>query len=131
MHGRHQRVKLGQLKSSWKSVNPGVPQRTKLDPLFFLVLSNDLTTNLPLYKYMDDCSIFKTVSPCFTSSFQNGVNQINQWTLANNMHINATKTKVLTVNFSKSPDTMDPLDVNDQPIDSVESFKLLSIHYKV
>ena len=129
LHGRHQRVKLGQLKSSWKSIIAGVPQGTKLGPHFFLVMINDLTTNLPLYKYIDDCSIFETVSPSSTSSLQNGVNQINQRTLANNVRINATKTKVLTVNFSKSPDTMDPL-VNDQPVDSVESFKLLGIHIK-
>ena len=37
-------VKLGEIRSNWKRINAGVPQRTILGSLFFLVMINDLNT---------------------------------------------------------------------------------------
>ena len=69
LQDRFQRVKLGQVKPSWKSINAGVLQGTKLGPLFFLVMINDLSTSLPFNKYIDDCTIFEVVTPaCATST---------------------------------------------------------------
>ena len=62
LHDRYLRVKLGQHKSSWRSIHAGVPQGTKLGPLFFLVMINDLQTTLPLYKYVDDCTVYEIIS---------------------------------------------------------------------
>ena len=71
LQDRFQHVKLGHVKSSWKSINAGVPQETKLGPLFFLVMINDLSTSLPMYKYIDDCTIFEVItSACATSTLQ-------------------------------------------------------------
>ena len=58
LYDRYLRVKRGQHKSSWRSIHAGVPQGTKLGPLFFLVMINDLQTTLPLYKYVDDCTVY-------------------------------------------------------------------------
>ena len=49
---RYFRVKIGENKSAWKSTHAGVPRDTKLGPLQFLVMINDLTSDLPLYKYL-------------------------------------------------------------------------------
>jgi hypothetical protein len=57
LQDRQQRVKLGVFKSKWKRINAGVPQATKLGPLFFLVMVNDLSTELPMYKYVDDSTV--------------------------------------------------------------------------
>jgi hypothetical protein len=62
LHDRNLRVKLGKNKSSWQQINAGVPQGTKLGPLFFLVIINDWQVNIPLYKYIDDCSTYEIVS---------------------------------------------------------------------
>ena len=57
---RQLRVKLGNSISTWKPVHVGVPQETKLGPLFFLVMIIDLSATLPLYKYVDDVTVFES-----------------------------------------------------------------------
>ena len=64
---RYLRVVLGPFKSSWNAVHAGVPQGTKLGPLFFLVMIKDLTTKTPIYKYVDDCSTFEVTTITHTS----------------------------------------------------------------
>ena len=91
---------------------------------------NDLSTSLPIYKYIDDCTIFEVVTPaCATSTLPKEVNQINQRTVTNNMRLN-TKTKEFTICFSKSQVSLDPLVVNNQQLESVQSVKLLGVHIK-
>ena len=58
---RQERVKLGVCKSKWRGIKPEVPQGTKLGRLFFLVMVNDLSAELPMYKYVDDCTVSEVV----------------------------------------------------------------------
>ena len=100
LHDRYLRVKLGQHKSSWRSIHAGVPQGTKLGPLFFLVMINDLQTTLPLYKYVDDCTVYEIISnSSHNSSLQATIDSINNWTEHNSMCLNVSKTKELRVSF--------------------------------
>ena len=93
LRNHQQHVKIGQEKSNWRSITAGVPQETKLGPLFFLVVINDLTTAAPSYKYIDDCTVFEMTSYSgATSDLQMHLDSINQWITDNNMRIN-TKTK--------------------------------------
>ena len=59
---RAQRVKIGNEYSHSGHPNGGVPQGTLSGPKCFLVYINDLRTTVPLYKYVDDSTLFKKES---------------------------------------------------------------------
>ena len=62
---------------------------------------NDLSSELPLYKYVDDCSVSEVVrnSELDASKLQQEIDNVTQWSSANNMKLNAKKTKDFTVSF--------------------------------
>ena len=128
LRNRQQRVKIGQDKSNWLPIFAGVPQGTKLGPLFFLVMINDLTTTAPICKYVDDCTVFEVTSHSSASSdLQTHLDSINQWIVNDNMRINAKKTKELNICFAKFPPILQPLTIDNVPLDCVQSTKLLGI----
>ena len=125
---RKQHVCLNSFSSPWKHVHAGVPQGTKLGPLFFLVMVNDLRTDLPLYKYVDHCTIYEVVTKGESSILQNELNKIIEWTNSNNMKINVTKTKELSISFLKNSLPAERLMVNNQSLDPIRSSKLLGVN---
>jgi hypothetical protein len=119
---------MGKIKSDWKEINAGVPQGTILAPLFFLIIINDLTTTLPLYKYVDDCTTYEVASrPTNYTMLQTDLNIVNTWTEANYMRPNIKKTKEFRISFLKTPLAIDQLTINNISLDIVKSFKLLGI----
>ena len=130
LQNRQQRVLLQSSISSWKPVSAGVPQGTKLGPLFFLVMVNDLRSTLPLYKYVDDCTVFDIFlsSTPESSVLQSELDKITEWTRSNNMKVNVSKTKEFSISFTKSNATVDELIVDRQPIELVQTSKLLGVH---
>ncbi len=122
---RYLRVKVGPNKSSWKSVHAGVPQGTKLGPLLFLVMINDLKLYFPLYKYVDDCTLYEIVEKPYFSEIQKDLDELQNWTRANNMQLNVKKTKELRISFLNEGPSFEQLTANNGQVEIVSSFKLL------
>ena len=56
---RQQQVKIGNIYSHTGSPNGGVPRGTLSGPKCFLLNINDLETHVPMFKYVDDSTIFE------------------------------------------------------------------------
>ena len=86
-----QRVKIGDAVSQSGYPNGGVPQGTLSGPKHFLVHINDLQTPLPIYKYVDDSTIFEICNQDKVSVIQDSADLVEQWSCNNGMRINTTK----------------------------------------
>ena len=63
LYQRNQRVVINGPLSSWTNVEPGVPEGSKLGPLFFLIYFNDLSDGLASNPklFADNTSLFSLV----------------------------------------------------------------------
>ena len=80
-------VKLRTCKSNWKEIEA-------VGPPFFLIMVNDLSSEFLLNKYIDDCSVCEVVriSELDASKLQQEIDNVTQWSGANNMKLNVKKT---------------------------------------
>ncbi|CAB3981979.1 Hypothetical predicted protein [Paramuricea clavata] len=62
---------------------------------------NDLSSELPLYKYVDDCAISEVVRVCEPDlpKLQQELDNVTQWSSANNMKLNVKKLKISPGHF--------------------------------
>ena len=56
---RRQRTRIGPNYSCWRPINGGVPQGTKLGPLLFLLMVNDLKVSVDSVKFVDDTTLWE------------------------------------------------------------------------
>ena len=127
---RVQRVKVGSLLSDPGHPNGGVPQGTLSGPKDFLILINDLATPCPIYKYVDDSTIFEICERGSVSVIQESVDIACQWSVENDMKINANKTQELLICFCKDSThaaNLPNIVVDDKPVARVNQAKILGI----
>ena len=80
---RKQRGKLGESVSDLMSVSAGVPQSTKLGPILFLVMVNDLIPpNNDYWKYVDDMSMSEVIPRNGVSNMQSDLDHISSGPMA-------------------------------------------------
>ena len=124
---RQQRVRLQDDVSDWLRVNGGVPQGTKLGPVLFLVMINDLHVQLPTVKYVDDTTIFECLPRNAPSTLQPQADALSQWCDMNGCRINTKKTAELRIDFSKSPRDCPSISINNRDISVFSQAKLLGV----
>ena len=83
--------------SSRTNVNAGVPQRSIVDPLLFLIYTNDLSNSLSWNAklFADDTSLFSVVHDINTSAIElsSDLKKINDWTFQWKMTFNPDRSK--------------------------------------
>ena len=131
---RKQFVKIGNHSSSLL-VNPiGLPQGSNLGPTLFLIYLNDFPNVSNLLKsilFADDSSfsVSNTNYNIMVNTLNLEIQKIYQWTTANKLSINVSKTQLL--NFSnRFPDLAQGSDVvsmGDERLDMVTSCKYLGV----
>ena len=127
LSSRSQRVKLGDILSSELEIWGTVPQGTKLGVLLFLLMINDLRTEVPTYKYVDDTTLYRVSNdPCDTK-LQDSVNTVVAWSKSNYMKLNTTKTKEMLITFSRPPPKVPSITVEGVPLERVDCVTLLGV----
>ena len=71
--------------------NGGVPQGTICGPKCVMIYINVLSTPVPLYKYVDDSTLYEICEINSLSLMQESVNIAAEWTNNNDMKINSEK----------------------------------------
>ena len=100
LQGRSQRVQLANVSSASKSPNGGIPQGTKLSPILFAVMVDDLVRSWgPRIKYIDDLTILEVIPRNSPSVMKYLVNDVNSFAHCNNMQLNPSKCKLMGVDF--------------------------------
>ena len=96
---RMQFVEVNGQASDWANITTGVPQRSVLGPILFLVYINDFANGVQfsqVYLFADD------IKCLFSASFQNDLSNICDWFLSNKLSINVEKSSLVNLNRMRS-----------------------------
>ena len=128
--GRRQAVRYHGSISTFQHLTCGVPQGTKMGPLCFLILINDALVHTPhRWKYVDDCTVGIQVNnkSADYSPLQTTLDHLQEWTEANNMTINHSKTVVMHVCTSAASVPPPQVSVDSHNLQVVPTAKLLGV----
>ena len=106
----------------------GVPQGTKLGPWLFVIIINDLSIlDALLWKYVDDTTVSEIIPKGQSSTAQEYVDSVADWSTDNRFQLNTDKCKEIHISFSKNNAHLPPLYINGQELEVVQNTKLLGV----
>lgn len=131
LSNRQQYVFYNGHKSTCFIAKSGVPQGSNLGPLLFLLFINDICVDLncEVLMFADDLKIFRSVNSsndCLV--LQTNINTIVSWCNKNNLHLNISKCKVMTLTKKLVPIVF-PYTINDEPVMRCSITKDLGIYF--
>ena len=112
-----------------RSLSGGIPQGTKLGPVLFSVMVNDLVNAWSRRaKYVDDLKILEIIPRNSPSYLNCIVGDIQCFSHCNNMRLNPAKCRATTIDFlDYNSCTWRPICTGGVVIERVKSFKLLGV----
>ena len=90
---------------------------------------NDLTTDSPTVKYVDDTTIYRVTNSVGDKTLQLSVDTAINWSGENSMRINGSKTKEMVICYSKNPPLVPHIQVHGEDIERVATCTLLGITF--
>ena len=128
LEGRQQRVRLGDVLSSQKHIKGSVPQGAILGMETFEIMIDDLKSDLDMYKYVDDTTLYEILNHLSQISvIQDALNDAVSWTKENDMVVNTAKTHEMIITRSKNTD-FSQLTIEGTPIETVSCAKLVGLY---
>lgn len=112
-------------------IKAGLPQGTKLGPILFIVMINDLelaTCNTTQWKYVHDVTLSETVSINEIPTLPSDFNTIESWTKDDNMKLNVKKCEELMISFLCNEMVIPRLCIEETFLEKVASFKVRALH---
>ena len=84
--------------------------------------------NARLWRYVDDTTISETVAKGELSNAQRTTERVVQWSLENRVQLNTDKCKEMRISFTKSQQEFEPILINSDALEVVDSVKLLGLN---
>ena len=125
---RSQVVRVNDKLSKSLPISIGAPQGCVLSSFLYLLYTNDcisLSDMVKIFKFADDTTVTGLISCNDETAYRSEVSSLVEWCSQNNLSLNISKTKEIIVDFRKNKADLQPLVINDQAVEIVESFKFL------
>ena len=84
--------------------------------------------NARLWRYIDDTTISETVAKGELSNTQRTTERAVQWSLENRVQLNTDKCKEMRMSLTKSQQEFEPILINSDDLEVVDSVKLLGLN---
>jgi len=105
-----------------------MPQGSRLGPLSFIVMIDDLRANCEVHKFVDDTTLTEPITPSYSpSNMSDYLSSLLIWTTDNDMQLNTFKTKEMILGRTDLT-SIPSLSTPAGPIQRVTTFKLLGLH---
>ena len=126
---RRQYVKLNDSLSELVQINTGAPQGCILSPTLYTIYANDYRSHKNstiLIKFADDSTIQGLLCDSEDCYFEE-VKCFVGWCEKNFLMLNVKKTKEMTIDFRITKNPMRQLEINDESVETVGSYKYLGL----